>query len=127
MYSDGGGGRTITACSQARPFGDGRDYWDSGVEVTAQLITQLPRRFGYELTTVHTAEMLGMITGLGWRRRGQWNLLVCDRSALFGAMHRGREQSINKRMQTVCAPLETRLTAMLQDLEGAWNDPPKPQ
>ena len=49
-------------------------------------MARLPDRFGYEKSTVHTAELTAMLTALRWRRRGQWNIFVGDRRALFDAL-----------------------------------------
>ena len=117
MYSDGGlSGLFCTCSAQACCFGPLGAYWEQLGESSIPIQRRLPARFGYEDTNVHVAELMGMINALRWRRPGQWNMLVCDRSALFSALL--RSQHANK---WTCHPLEFRLRVMLQQLRAAWD------
>ena len=61
-----------------------------------------------------------MVTALRWRQPGQWNMFVGDRSALFAAMTRQHAGSLGQRLTSACAPLETRLRAIIDEMRDAW-------
>jgi hypothetical protein len=91
VYGDGGhNGKVATFCSQPRSFGAGSEYWLSSESVTEKMQGALPRRYGLESTTVHTAEMVSMVNAMRWCQPGHWNLAVFDRSALFHALTKQR-------------------------------------
>ena len=85
LYGDGnyieGSGATYSA--QQLIFGNDALYFEKAEPVDAASMARLPDRFGYERTTVHTAELPAMLTSLRWRRCGRWSIFVGDRSALF--------------------------------------------
>ena len=87
----------------------------------------MPRRLGFERTTIHTAELAGIVSALRWRQLNRWNLLVADRSALFQAMKRVRNGPRSALMKGVCLPLEMRLKHMIDQLRSNWRgDSPPP-
>ena len=105
MYSDGGlSGLYCTCSAQACCFGPLGAYWEQLGAASAPIQERFPERFGYEDTNVHVAEFMGMLNALRWRRPGQWNMLVCDRSALFSAMLRSQQAH-----NWTCHPLESHL------------------
>jgi hypothetical protein len=130
IYNDGGGDqakRKLAACCQARSFGLAGHYWESTVHISSSVSSRLPRRFGHEPSSVHTAELCSFLSGLRWRRLDAWNLLVGDRSALFDVLSRVSTGSHNQLMHYSCAPLEARLARICRELELAWSSSgPKP-
>ena len=87
LYGDGSyiEGGCVTYSAQPFKFCNDLQYFDDAEDVCAAIKARLPNRFGYERTTIHTAELAAMVASLKWRRLGQWNLFVGDRSALFSA------------------------------------------
>ena len=88
LYGDGSYIEGSSATYSAQPFKFSGDalYFEKTEPVDTASMARLPDRFGYERTTVHTAELSAMITSLGWRRCGQWNIFVGDKNALFNAL-----------------------------------------
>ena len=88
LYGDGSFINRGCATYSAQPikFGNGVQYFDKAEPMCAASMACLPERFGYEKTTVHTAELSAMLVSLRWRRLCQWNLFVGYRSALFSAL-----------------------------------------
>lgn len=72
-----------TFSGQARAFGRGDEYWHSTDPVSEPVVSRLPARYGYDIATVHTAELCALDASLRWRLRGHWNMYIGDRSALF--------------------------------------------
>ena len=77
-----------TYASEARTFGELSDYHASSHAVGMPIIGRLPLRYGYGKCTIHTAEVIGGLIGLRWRRAGSYNLLVVDRSSFFSILTR---------------------------------------
>ncbi|CAE7770376.1 unnamed protein product [Symbiodinium sp. CCMP2592] len=121
LYSDGSqAGACCSFSAQALSFGPEGQYWDHSSHASSQVRARLPSHFGFEAPGIHLAELIGMIAALRFRRAGHWNLLVCDRSALFSALQHAfppRPSRWN------CHPLESRLHAVLQHLHLSWHDP----
>ena len=116
LYSDGGdSGGVCTYSAQARAFGPLGGYWERSRQVSVPILGRLPERYGYEASGVHLAEFVGMLCALRWRRPGDWNLLVCDRSALFAALRRSHCPS-----RWAHFPLESVLRAVLDHLQRSW-------
>ena len=112
----------VAEASDVCCFGPLGAYWEQLGAASAPIHARLPERFGYEDTNVHIAEFMGMLNALRWRRPGQWNMLVCDRSALFSAMLRSQQAH-----KWTCHPLESRLQVVLRQLQAAWDGTtPKP-
>ena len=89
---------------------------------------RLPDRFGYEKSTVHTAELTAMLASLRWRKPGQWNMLVGDMSALFNALTHASEINRTWTVKGSCVPLEGRMRKIITELEKAWQGaPPRPK
>ena len=69
LYVDGsykeGDGATYAA--QPRRFGDDQDYGNQTEPEAVAAMARLPDRFGYEKSTVHTAELAAMLTSLRLR------------------------------------------------------------
>ena len=105
-------------------FGAATHYWDESSPAAAAVIGRLPSRFGFESSTVHTAELVAMVVALQWRQPGKWNLFVGDRSALFNVLERvsGHRHGL---LQSSHSPLESRLGHILQYLHGVWACPPR--
>ena len=118
LYSDGGQDHeTCTFSAQARSFGPPGCYWDFSAASGHRHCGRLPGRYGHEAAGIHAAELLGMLVALRRRRRGQWNLLVCDRSALFSALRRASEGAHQDWRHHY---LESTLLHIWKDLEAAW-------
>ena len=66
LYGDGsykeGDGATYAA--QPRRFRDDQDYFNKTEAAAVSAMAKLPEMFGYEKSTVHTAELAAMITSL---------------------------------------------------------------
>ena len=109
MYSDGGfaplPGATFAA--QAKSFDD-FDYSVSGRPVSNMFYSRFPRGYGWERSTVNTAELAGLVSALRWRRFSKWNMVVADRSSLFSVMLRMRNAPRSVKLNCACAPLELR-------------------
>ena len=110
---------TVAAC-QARAFA-GSHYWTTASEVGPQLAVRLPARYGWEHTTVHTAELLAMLAALRWRRPGEWSLLVLDRASLFPLL-RLDARSQARILSSPCHHLVSRVHAVTGELAAAWQD-----
>ena len=83
--------------------------------------SRLPSRYGYEESTVHTAELSAMVASLKWRTHGTWNMFVGDRSALFDALREASDPSSIWPSGGSCLPLEGRLRAIMRHMARAWN------
>ena len=126
LYGDGGhNGRMATCCSQARSFGEGDEYWHSSACVTDKLMCVLPKRYGYEKCTVHTAELVAMLNSLRWRQPGHWNLAVYDRSALFDVLKQAAGGRWHDVKRASLLPLVTRLRHILRELQNASSSLPR--
>ena len=126
LFADGGANAeaTVAAC-QARAFA-GAHYWTTASEVGPQLAVRLPARYGWEHTTVHTAELLAMLAALRWRRPGEWNLIVLDRASLFPLL-RLDARSQARILSSPCHHLVARVRTVTGELSAAWqNNAPAP-
>ena len=123
LYGDGGfvPGVGATFSAQARAFGPDPHYWQDSGSVSLPVASRLPRRYGHEECTVHTAELAALLSSLRWRRAGEWNMLVCDRSSLFSLLSRLEVGSMNRLHDCACAPLEARLRSVLRELASSWH------
>ena len=118
LFADGGANEEATAAArQARAFA-GSHYWTTASEVGPQLAVRLPARYGWEHTTVHTAELLAI---LRWRRPGEWNLLVLDRASLFPLL-RLDARSQARILSSPCHHLVSRVRTVSRELSAAWQD-----
>ena len=121
LFSDGGANTEgTTAACQARALG-GPQYWRSAAAVGPQLSVRLPARFGWEHTTVHTAELLAMLAALRWRRPGEWNLLVLDRASLFPLL-RLDAHTLARILSSPCQHLACRVHTVTRELSNSWRD-----
>ena len=77
-----------TYASEARTFGDHGSYHNTTYPIGMPNIGRLPHRFGYEKCTIHTAEVIGALNALHYRKTGSHNLLVVDRSSFFSILKR---------------------------------------
>ena len=60
MYSDGGQSNTVvTRSAQAMSFGPVGDYWGRGARLSGQVAARLPRRFGFERTSILPSWLAG--------------------------------------------------------------------
>ncbi|CAE7837193.1 unnamed protein product [Symbiodinium sp. CCMP2592] len=121
LFADGGanGEATVAAC-QARAFA-GPHYWNTASAAGPQLAVRLPARYGWEHTTVHTAELLAMLAALRWRRPGAWNLLVLDRASLFPLLQQNVHKQ-NRILSSPCLHLVSRVHTVTGELSSAWRD-----
>ena len=118
LFGDGGFDIFLGASfsAEARLFQDNHSYFITAIGNAARVSSRLPSRFGYEGSTVHTAELSAMITSLRWACPGKWNLFVGDRSALFSALREASDpvpQWLNK---SASLPFEGRLRRILARL-----------
>ena len=122
LFGDGGFkvGVGATFSAQARAFGLGNLYWQGSGSVSLPVASRVPLRYGHEPCTVKTAELAALLSSLGRRRPGGWNMVVCDRSSLFPLMTRLLEGSLGRLRDCSCAPLEARLRSVLLELRSAW-------
>ena len=122
LFADGGAdAATCTFAGQARSFGVDDRYWEESHSVMPQLRGRLPRRWGWEDTTIHTAEFFAMLVALRWRRLNAWNLLVVDRSALFPVLRACVENGSVGLRKYSCLPLMARLRGVLEEMKDHWS------
>ena len=88
LYGDGGYSKASGAsfASQGRAFGPTGRYWEEAGWCTLPVMFRFPLYYGYDIATIHTAELAAMVSALRWRRLGAWNLYVGDRSSIFGTI-----------------------------------------
>ena len=114
--------------AQVRYFQPGPQYFVSADAAERPVASRLPRRYGYEESTVHTAKLSAMIASLKWRTQGAWNMFVGDRSALFAALRDAADPCSIWPSRGACLPLEGRLRAIMRRMAGSWaggNDIPQ--
>lgn len=109
-----------TFSGQARAFGQGDQYWQHTDPVSDTVAGKLPRRYGYEQSTIHTAEVCGLVASLRWRRPGEWNIFIGDRSALFQIMTKVATKAHTCILGGCCSTLETMLLHIMRELEAGW-------
>eukprot|EP00439_Symbiodinium_sp_Y106_P048881 s5598_g6.t1 len=128
IYGDGGFSARVGAsfACQARGFGRLGEYWDSSAWVSQQIAGKLPRRLGWENTTIHTAELRSLLCALRFRRPGHWHLLVFDRSALFASMRVAAAGSLSRLLNSPCLQLVVQLKHVLGELRKSWRGAPPP-
>ena len=105
-----------TFAAEARSFGEFGEYFDVSRPAAPAVLGRLPQRYGHERVDVHTAELAGMLAAFRWRRIGEWNLFVGDRSALFAVIRRALEQRGGDITSSPCAPLESRLRVVIREI-----------
>ena len=121
LFSDGGqSGQICTYSSQAIGFGSMGHYWESTSASPPPVERRLPNRYGYEAVGIHEAELFGALVALRRVSLVDWNLLVCDRSAIFPVLNRAR-QGLWKQFRH--HPIESRLARILQSLDTGWRPP----
>ena len=124
LFGDGGymnqSGATFAA--QARAFGGGDQYWNTSDPVSDPVVSRLPRRYGYDNVTIHTAETCALVAALRWRRLGQWNMYVGDRSAVFQVMARLGVRDPCDITACCGSTLAARLFHLLAEIGVAWRD-----
>ena len=116
---DHGDGATFSL--QIRYFCPDSQYFITSGGCERPVVSRLRRRYGYEDSTVHTAELAAMVAALRWRTPGAWNMFVGDRSALFDALKEAADPSSIWPSRGACLPLERRLRAIMRHMAGAWN------
>ena len=117
LYADGGytGAIGATFAAQARHFGRLGEYSDSSSPAAPALLRWLPR-YGLYRCGAHAAELAGMLCALRWRRPGEWNMFVGDRSALFSLIHNLPTRKSLLTRRCACLPLESLLLAIVANL-----------
>ena len=124
LFSDGGQSDQIcTFSSQPVGFGSLGHYWDSSSASPPPVARRLPIRYGFEAVGIHEAELFGALVALRWVSLVDWNLLVCDRSAIFPVLNRAR-RGLWKHFRH--HPIESRLARILQSLDTGWRPPALP-
>ena len=121
MYSDGSE-KGLSQCSfaaQARSFSR---------TVSAPMASRLPAAYGHERCSIHTAELMGMLSALRYAKPGAWNLFVGDRSSLFSLITKLSDGPLLKAiLRSANIPLASRLSGILARLQVAWpGTPPLP-
>ena len=107
-------------CCQSRGFGSQDAYWLSASWASTPISGRLPRRFGWETCTVHTAELFAALCSLQFRRPGCWHLLVFDRSALFSCIRTAAQSPPPHILASPCLTLLTQLRHLLTELDRCW-------
>ena len=130
MYSDGSE-KGLSQCSfaaQARSFGTPPHYWESSHTVSAPMASRLPAAYGHERCSIHTAELMGMLSARRYAKPGAWNLFVGDRSSLFSLITKLSDGPLLKAiLRSANIPLASRLSGILARLQVAWpGTPPLP-
>ena len=121
IYGDGGFSKDgATFACQARGFGSVGQYWECSAWVSRQIQGKLPTRYGWESSTIHTAELLSLAVSLRFRRADNWHLLVFDRSALFDSLRTASAGSLSKLLSAPSLHLVSLLKYGLDDLRHAW-------
>ena len=122
VYGDGGYDAKVGAsfAAQARYFQDGPLYFEKSILSERVVASRLPVRFGYEESTVHTAELSAMIAAMRWVAPGKHNMFVGDRSALFSSLQEAADPTSLWPAKGACLPLEGRLRAILRRLASTW-------
>ena len=106
--------------AQVRYFKSGPQYFISAVGFERPVASRLPHRYGYEESTVHTAELSAMVASLRWCSPGEWNMFVGDRSALFSALNEAVDPCSLWPARSACLPLEGRLRSIMRRLASSW-------
>ena len=131
MYSDGSE-KGLSQCSfaaQARSFGTPPHYWESSHTVSAPMASRLPAAYGHERCSIHTAELMGMLSALRYAKPGAWNLFVGDRGSLFSLTSKLSDDGplLKAIPRSANIPLASRLSGILARLQVAWpGTPPLP-
>ena len=122
MFGDGGydhrDGASFSA--QVLYFQPGPQYFVSSEGFERPVASRLPRRYGYEDSTVHNAEMAAMVASLRWRTQGAWNMFVGDRSALFAAIRDAADPGSIWPSRGACLPLEGLVRYIIRLMAMAW-------
>ena len=123
LYGDGGYDAKLGAAfsAQVRYFQDGPLYFESSIYSERPVASRLPHRYGYEESTVHTAELSAMIAAMRWVVPDAHNMFVGDRSALFSALKEAADPCSLWPTKGACLPLEGRLRAILRRIAVAWS------
>ena len=132
LYSDGGlTEEDATYSAQPRLFGPAEAYWSQTLPAEALVAGRMPSFYGCDRCNAHTAELFALLQAMCWRVPGQWQMVVCDRSALFQTMERLASGGTGWSERAACLPIEARLRSLLHDIQAAWcalpADPPKPR
>ena len=122
LYGDGGYSPSVgaTFCCQARGFGAAGEYWNTSSWASRMLSGRLPARYGWEPSTIHTAELQALVCSLRFRAMDRWHLLVFDRSSLAHALRVSIEGSLHQLLALSCCPLVLHLKRVLQQLGRHW-------
>ena len=128
LFGDGGFDLShgATFCCQARGFGPPGNYWSSAAWASQKLLGRLPRRYGWEHSSIHTAEMQALTCSLRFRTPNAWQLLVFDRSSLFNGMHTALAGSLHHIQASACIPQLSIIRRALLHLRSSWASAPKP-
>ena len=118
LFGDGGfkGEGTATFACQARGFGVSPDYWGSAAWVSPQLSVRLPKRIGWEFSSIHHAELLSLVAVLRFRRPGQWHLLAFDRTSFFHVMEVASTGSVQEVLSSTGLPF----VCLLPPISLSW-------
>ena len=124
MFSDGSYTHShgATFAADCRAFAEDSNYHAVTEALALPTVGRLPTRFGHELSTIHTAEIVGGLIALRARRRGCDNLLVVDRSAFFAILNKAFDP-FHKRNKGPLGPLEARIHHIMWELRQAWHPP----
>ena len=107
--------------AQVRYFQPGPQYFASSGGFERPVASHLPRRYGYEDSTVQTTEMAAMVASLKWRTQGAWNMFVGDRGALFAVLRDAADPGSIWPSRGACLPLEGRLRSIIRFMAMAWS------
>ena len=122
LFGDGGydvkHGASFSA--QIRFFQSGPQYFLSTATFESPVSSRLPHRYGYEESTVHTAELSAMVASLRWCSPGAWNMFVGDRSSLFSALREAADPFALWPSRGACLPLEGRLRFIVRRIASSW-------
>ena len=122
LYGDAGYSPQFgaTFCSQARGFGVAGEYWTTSSWASRTLSGRLPARYGWEPSTIHTAELQALVCSLRFRVPDRWHLLVFDRSSFGHAMRASVSGSLHQLLASSCCTLVLHLKKELQHLGHHW-------
>ena len=122
LFGDGGYDPKVGASfsAQVRYFQPGRQYFVSAIDFERPVASRLPHRYGYEESTVHTAELSAMVASLKLITPGACNMFVGDRSALFSALNEAADPCSLWPTKGACLPFEGRLRAIMRRIAAAW-------